>query len=609
MASARLYSNLRRTIEPVIRLCAALCIVAACSQPASKTATPDPPPTPAYAAPPTQNLPPGVLARVAGIQGQIQVEERNGLRLLTIDGIVHAAVPLEADGDADPILDLVKSMRPKLRSALVIGLGSGKTAADFGKELRVHAVELEPNVIELAREFFGYEGHAVAQDGLEYLETTKQKYDVVIMDAFSGSAPPKHLVSLDAFRAMRRRMHASGIIVVRMLASPKDESVRNVITRLRETLDGPFSQAFGGGVSDEIQNLYILGSEKPINFVDQPGLPLWPLGLADRGTRVSPDGDAPSDFGRASRRVRLVGYILELAEDGSLALDLPHYEMGAVRYLLSGSASSALKNALPPDTEFPTAGDIASDGDTSRTLKSVLGGGGAKRSDVRFSPVIAAIEGVATLRSLVHPDAASKVPRTLRGKAPTDDRIPYGGALYDLDVDKVYWTLDEAAWAKLERKLAPLRKKAIKKIRSAQLRNAARPLRQYAAVMSKAFKPFEQRVPIYRDTNDIIETLYRESRKLTESSRQLAVGRACDLAAVAATRTTSPGLEQIRGALIDCATSRYRKESETASGDRARKAAARLLFYLDRAGDDEAVSKLEKQFPKLKAASAPPAAN
>ena len=88
----------------------------------------------------------------------------------------------------------------------------------------------------------------------------------------------------------------------------------------------------------------------------------------------------------------------------------------------------------------------------------MLGGGGAKRSDVRFSPVVAALEGRARFRSLVHPD--SRYQRGRDGKRPAgpvgDARLPYGGVLYDLEVTRVLWVLDKAGWAALQSRLRPL---------------------------------------------------------------------------------------------------------------------------------------------------------
>ena len=81
-----------------------LVLVAACSQPPTKSPTPAVDPIadagvatvrPADAA--AKELPPGILARRQGVQGTIQVEERAGMRYLTIAKVVHAALPIDHD--------------------------------------------------------------------------------------------------------------------------------------------------------------------------------------------------------------------------------------------------------------------------------------------------------------------------------------------------------------------------------------------------------------------------------------------------------------------------------------------------------------------------------
>lgn len=52
-------------------------------------AAPPPSKPTASAIPSAPTLPPGVLAEAKGAQGLVRVEERDGLRLLTIDGVVH----------------------------------------------------------------------------------------------------------------------------------------------------------------------------------------------------------------------------------------------------------------------------------------------------------------------------------------------------------------------------------------------------------------------------------------------------------------------------------------------------------------------------------------
>lgn len=91
---------------------------------------------------------------------------------------------------------------PAPRRALIIGLGGGAIPTALAAErpeLVVDAVELDPAVIRVATEYFGFTPservHAFAQDGLEFVRAARERhdqYDVVVLDAFDeqGIPPP-----------------------------------------------------------------------------------------------------------------------------------------------------------------------------------------------------------------------------------------------------------------------------------------------------------------------------------------------------------------------------------------------------------------------------------
>ncbi|MEE2779082.1 MAG: fused MFS/spermidine synthase [Myxococcota bacterium] len=104
----------------------------------------------------------------------------------------------------------------------VVGLGIGTLAAygQEGDELRFY--ELNPAVITQAQESFTFLRDSAATvtvvpgDGRLALEreTTDPPFDVLVLDAFSGDAPPVHLLTLEAFQLYRARLRPDGLLVV-----------------------------------------------------------------------------------------------------------------------------------------------------------------------------------------------------------------------------------------------------------------------------------------------------------------------------------------------------------------------------------------------------------
>ncbi len=558
------------------------------------------------------SLPPGVIARARGRHGIIQGEERDGLRLLTIDGAVQAARPIARSAvvAVDPVVPLLRAMRPGARRALVIGLGSGKTAGDLARAgMRVEAVELEPAVIEMAREHFGYRGAAVAGDGLAHVVASRRRWDVILIDALIRDQPPAHFMDAAGLAALRDHLTDRGVLAVRMLGEPRDAIPLR--KRVAEIFNSHHAQLYGGGVGDERQNLLLFGSKAALNVVRVTGLTMWPIPYAlspwGSPSQASSRGGAP---GGAARAVVLVGYLIRMP-DGRLALDLPHWEMGAVRYLLAGKALETLTPAVAAEQAFPTSGDIGSDGDTSRTLHDLLGGGGVKRSDVRFSPVVAVLEGTARLVSVVHPDAASRVPDEVRAGAVTDERLPYGGALYQLEVTTIHRLLAPGDWTAMKAPIVA----AARHVDRDELEGAADAVDQHVALIATHFGSHADLLAAVQRARALAAAIKAAATGLAAGPRrQLARARACDRARQPP--EWFPGFDEqgnvvpVLDALRRCAERHYERALRSSRGEAARATAARLLhIYGERWDDPEASRKeaaLQKRFPGLETDGDPP---
>lgn len=549
--------------------------LAACSQPRRAENKEAPRAVAAAEAAPAR-LTDGVLAERPGIQGPIRVEQRDGRRLLIIGDTIHAAVPWSATGPdpaaRDPLVELLRLVRPGAKTALVIGLGSGRTATELVQGgLAVTAIELEEAVIELARAHFEYRGDAIAAEGLAYLRAHSTTYDLVLMDAFAGTHPPPNLIAPAALALLRERTSPGGVTALRLLGGPRDPVVAGIERGLAQAA-GPrhYQHLLGSGVGGERQNLYLVASDAPLNWRNDAGLVLWPI--LREGAR-SADG---ADPGGLSRSVTLVGY-LHRTGDGALALDLAHWEMGAARYLVA-NAPDQLGAALPVGARFPTQGDISSDGDTSATLRGLLGGGGVKRSDVRFSPVVAAVTGTARLVSVIHPDAASALPAELRGKV-TDDRLPWGGALYRLDVTDVHWTIDVAGGQRVASAMKAALATAGKRAASGDLA-AVRLSLDAAAEAFARFGAQATLVPSYRRIVALRDAIDAEQVHVQRGG--FAAAAACDRMRERVVRG-GPGEELValRHGFEACAVTGYERAVSSDQGADGYDAAARLLYLLD----------------------------
>jgi predicted O-methyltransferase YrrM len=454
-----------------------------------------------------------VLARETGAQGAIEVIEREGLRQLVIGGAVHAAVPIGgAPAPRDAMVGVLRLVRPKAKTALVIGLGSGVTATQLAAEgLDVLAIELEPKVIELARRFFGFRGKAEAGDGLEALRRDPRQWDIVLVDALAPIGLPAPFLEPAAIAALRGRLtEGGGVLAVRMVEAPGSPAAAAFLAR---ALEHRSHLALGSGVGDERQNLYLLDSDRPLSLTADPTLPVWPLIVPGyTGQRVP-----------AAREVTLLGYLVRVGPQRTLCLDLLHWEMGAVRFVLGGAPAAGLEKLAPP-RESPSSGDLSTDGDLRDTLADSLGGAHGKRSDVRYSPTIVALRGTATFREAVHADDLERV----RG-AGRIALLPWGGVLYDLAVASVEWKLDLATWRTLRQgKLAPAVRRLHAAARAGDLRGAHGAAKEYVAALEATLGPWAPQFEVHRQMRFVRDMLLGEDATPTRAEACIRASEAID---------------------------------------------------------------------------------
>jgi spermidine synthase len=102
---------------------------------------------------------------------------------------------------------------------LVIGLGGG-SFSDFLAEVyprwKIDVVEINPAVIRLAKKYFPIDNRVniIEGDGRAYLKKTRQKYDVILMDAFGEHYIPPELYTLEYFTLLKSRLVPGGLTLM-----------------------------------------------------------------------------------------------------------------------------------------------------------------------------------------------------------------------------------------------------------------------------------------------------------------------------------------------------------------------------------------------------------
>ena len=102
---------------------------------------------------------------------------------------------------------------------LEIGFGGGRTAWYLHKtipNLKIVSVELDKQVFELAKRHFGVRPepnfHVSIEDGRRYLQGRKERWPVVMIDAYRGPFVPFHLLTTEFYELLKTRLTSDGAV-------------------------------------------------------------------------------------------------------------------------------------------------------------------------------------------------------------------------------------------------------------------------------------------------------------------------------------------------------------------------------------------------------------
>ncbi|HET7567004.1 MAG TPA: fused MFS/spermidine synthase [Gaiellaceae bacterium] len=130
--------------------------------------------------------------------------------------------------------------RPVLRVA-ILGNAGGTTARAYSvlyPSARTVGVELDPAVTEAARRYLGLGAiprlRVVTADARPFLRRTKERFDVIAVDAYRQPYVPFYLATQEFFRLARSRLAPGGILALNVATVPGDHRLaRDVAGTLR----------------------------------------------------------------------------------------------------------------------------------------------------------------------------------------------------------------------------------------------------------------------------------------------------------------------------------------------------------------------------------------
>jgi spermidine synthase len=204
------------------------------------------------------------------------VTDKDGVRSLRFEHNRQSSMylddPFETDIEYCGYLHLPLAVQPKAERVLVIGLGGGTVVKRMWRDyprVRIDAVELDPEIVEIARVLFALPEdpriRVSVGDGRAFLEASDETWDVIVVDAFDDDAIPRPLLTEEFMRECRDHLAPGGAIAWNVIGTVTGDyskpfrclyrTASNVWPRV-----WPFALGHSDSMPDSVHNVIVLAT-------------------------------------------------------------------------------------------------------------------------------------------------------------------------------------------------------------------------------------------------------------------------------------------------------------------------------------------------------------
>ncbi|MBX9903607.1 MAG: fused MFS/spermidine synthase [Burkholderiales bacterium] len=217
-----------------------------------------------------------VLYEKASAYGTVVItDEGNNMRALRFgrDGVRQSLVKLDDPeylglGYTPVALTGLALCNEQARRFLVIGLGGGTLPAFLRThypDAEIDAVDINPEVAFAAKNHLGFREDERMRihiaDGRKFIETVRQPYDAIFLDAFGADAVPAHLTTREFLSAVRRAVRSDGVVIGNIWFTATSPPYDSMVRTYRETF-GELHVLRVAGTHNRI--LYALPRSQPL---------------------------------------------------------------------------------------------------------------------------------------------------------------------------------------------------------------------------------------------------------------------------------------------------------------------------------------------------------
>jgi spermidine synthase len=205
----------------------------------------------------------------------IQVYDEDGVRTLSFNGSwetkMSLADHLTGHFEYTEYFQMPFIWNPDIKTVLMAGLGGGSTPRAYQHyytNVMVDMVEIDPAVVEVAEKYFNVTNNSTLRmhtnDARVFLRNSTNKYDVILMDAYStgayGSSLPAQLTTKEFFKIADEHLTTNGVLgynIIGQLAGSRER----LVAALYNTMQEVFPQVYMFPVPEESQNIVFIATK------------------------------------------------------------------------------------------------------------------------------------------------------------------------------------------------------------------------------------------------------------------------------------------------------------------------------------------------------------
>ena len=213
------------------------------------------------------------------LYSHLDVIDSGNIRTLYLDGNIHSQMykdkPEELVNTYTRYFHLGFLFNPNAKDVLFVGGGgfSGpKNFLSMYSDVRIDVLEIDPDVISAARNYFNLpvdnDGSRLMiynDDARNFLSKTEKKYDLIILDAFSKNYVPFHLMTLEYFQLLDKKLTSDGIIISNNIGSMTGDR-SDIVRAVYKTISQIFPTVYVFPTehnSGNLQNIMLTAMKSP----------------------------------------------------------------------------------------------------------------------------------------------------------------------------------------------------------------------------------------------------------------------------------------------------------------------------------------------------------